>query len=71
MRSNVIVGNGAEAEIVAMFGEQGSSVLARAFEFISPSALDIGPESNIDAAADVVDAIVMAAGGRGWLCCPS
>ena len=67
MRSNVTVGNGAEAERVTKFGEQAG----RIFEFIIPSALVIDPESIIDAAADVVDAIAMAAGGSGWLWFPS
>lgn len=68
MRSNVTVGNGAEAEIVAILDEQpGSIALASKFGFIMPSALDIDPESSIVAAAVVVDAIVIAAGGRGWL----
>lgn len=62
------VGNGAEADMEAIFGEQGSIALARTwFGFMSPSELGIEPESNIEAAAEVVEAIVMAAGGRGWL----
>ena len=66
------MGNGADAEIVAILDEHGSIVLARKFGFINtPSALDIEPDSNIFAAADVVDAIAIAAGGRGWLCVPS
>lgn len=71
VRSNVTVGNGAEAEIVAMLDEQGSIVLARKFGFISPSALDMDPESSMFAAADVVDAMAIAAGGSGWLWVPS
>ena len=71
MRSNVTVGNGAEAERVTKFGEQGSIPFGRIFEFIIPSPLGIDPESSIDAAADVVDAIAMAAGGSGWLWFPS
>lgn len=71
MRSNVTVGNGAEAEIVAMLEEQGRRVLARKFEFISPSALGMDPDNSIFAAEDVVDAIAMAAGGSGWLWFPS
>ena len=67
MRSNVTVGNGADADIVAMLEEHGSRVLARKFGFISPSALDIEPDSSSLAAEDVVDAIAMAAGGKGWL----
>ena len=66
------VGNGAEAEMVAMFEEQGRIVLARKLGFISPpSALGMEPERSMLAAAEVVDAIAMAAGGSGWLCVPS
>lgn len=67
MRSSVTVGNGAEAEIVAMLDEHGSMALASKFGFISPSALDIEPDNNMLAAAAVVDAIAIAAGGSGWL----
>lgn len=67
VKSNVTVGNGADAEIVAMLEEHGRSVLVRKFEFISPSALDIDPDSSIFAADDVVDAIAIAFGGNGWL----
>lgn len=60
------VGNGADAEMVAMFDEHGNMVLAKKlFEFISPSVLDIDPERSIDAAAEVVDAMAIAAGGSG------
>lgn len=61
------MGNGAEAEMVAMLEEHGKSVPVRKFEFIRPSALDIDPESSIRAADEVVDAIAMAFGGKGWL----
>lgn len=84
VRSKVTVGNGAEAERVAKLGGQLGSgwwiaVLCRKVfddEFIRAwwgwwSALGIEPESSIDAAADVVDAIAIAAGGSGWLCWPS
>lgn len=67
VRSNVTVGKGAEADIVAMLEEHGRRVLARKFGFIIPSALDIGPDSSSRAADDVVDAIAIAAGGKGWL----
>lgn len=67
MRSNVIVGNGAEAEIVAMLEAQGSIALAKKFEFIMPSELDIEPDNSIRAADDVVEAIAIAGGGNGWL----
>lgn len=59
------MGNGADAEIVAMLEEHGRSVLVRTFEFINPSALEIEPESSIRAADEVVDAIAMAFGGKG------
>jgi len=71
VRSNVTVGNGAEAESVAMLVEQGRIALANKFGVIIPSALDIDPDSNMLAAAEVVDAIAIAAGGSGWLCVPS
>ncbi|KAL2931325.1 Origin recognition complex subunit 1 [Bienertia sinuspersici] len=58
---------GAEAEIVAMLDEQGSMVLAKKLGFISPSPLGIDPERSMLAAAEVVEAIAMAAGGSGWL----
>lgn len=53
--------------MVAMLDEQGNVVLAKKLEFISPSELDIEPERSIDAAAEVVEAIAIAAGGNGWL----
>lgn len=66
------VGNGAEAEIVAMLeDETGRIALARMFGFRIPSALDMEPDRSMFAAAEVVEAIAMAAGGRGWLCVPS
>lgn len=64
--SSVTVGNGAEAESVAKPGGQ-AKVFANKFVFISPSGLGIDPESSIEAAADVVDAIANAAGESGWL----
>lgn len=66
------VGNGADAEIVAMLVEQGRLIaLARKFWFIKPSVLDMDPDSNILAAAEVVEAMAIAAGGSGWLWVPS
>lgn len=65
------VGNGAEAEIVAMLDEQGRIALASKFGFMMPSALDIDPESNMLTAAVVVEAMAIAAGGSGWLWLPS
>nr|GLL23967.1 hypothetical protein GW17_00009362 [Ipomoea trifida] len=70
-KEGVTVGNGAEAEIVATLEEHGRIALARKFGFIIISALGMEPESSIFAAAEVVDAMAMAAGGRGWLCVPS
>lgn len=66
-----MVGNGADAEMVAMLEEHGRRVLARKFEFIRPSALSIEPERRVLAAEEVVDAMAMAAGGNGWLWLPS
>ena len=70
MRSNVTVGNGAEAESVAML-EHGRIALVSKLGFIIPSALVIDPDNNMLAAAAVVDAIAIAAGGSGWLWVPS
>lgn len=67
-----MVGNGAEAEIVAMLEEHGSMARANKFGFIRLwSALDMDPDNNMLAAAVVVDAIAIAAGGSGWLWLPS
>jgi len=65
VRSKVTVGNGAEAESVAMLELHGRIALASRFGFIIPSALDIDPDSNMLAAAAVVDAMAIAAGGSG------
>ncbi|KAG5556818.1 hypothetical protein RHGRI_007165 [Rhododendron griersonianum] len=71
VRSNVTVGKGAEAEMVAMLEEHGRIVHAMKLGFMIPSVLDIDPERSMLAAADVVDAIALAAGGSGWLWVPS
>lgn len=72
VRSKVTVGNGAEAEIVATLDEHGRMARAsKLFGFMIPSALDMDPESNMLAAAVVVDAMAIAAGGSGWLWLPS
>jgi hypothetical protein len=71
VRSSVTVGKGAEAEMVAMLEEQGSTVRARKLEATLPSALGMDPESSMEAAAEVVEAMAMAAGGSGWLWVPS
>lgn len=57
--------------MVAMLEEQERNVLAKKLEFIRPSELGMEPESSILAAEEVVEAIAMAAGGRGWLWLPS
>lgn len=54
-----------------MLDDIGRIALASKFWFIILSALDMEPESSMFAAAEVVEAIAMAAGGRGWLCVPS
>lgn len=53
---------------MARLEEHGRIVLVRKFEFISP---DMEPDNSILAADDVVDAIAVAAGGKGWLWLPS
>lgn len=65
------VGKGADAEIVAMFGEQGRTARVRKLGFIKPSALGIEPDKSMVAAEVVVDAMAIAAGGNGWLWVPS
>ncbi|KAL3572924.1 hypothetical protein D5086_026828 [Populus alba] len=50
---------GIEIELVASGAVEG-------WDF-GPSALDMEPDNNILAADEVVDAIAMAAGGKGWL----
>lgn len=62
VKSSVMVGNGADAESVAM-GK--NPELARA------SLLAVEPDRSMAAAAEVVFAIAVAAGGRGWLWFPS
>lgn len=49
--------------MVAKLDEHGSI----APYMMSPSVLDIDPDRSMDAAAEVVDAMAMAAGGNGWL----
>jgi len=60
----VIVGNGAEAERVARLCENGSVALSSMLGGRRASELGIDPERSIDAAAEVVDAIALADGGR-------
>jgi len=50
-----------------MLEEQGRSALVSKLAFIMLSALDIDPERSILAAEEVVCAIAIAAGGKGWL----
>lgn len=70
-RSNVTVGKGDEADIVVkcgvVYGRIGVALRSPPWW----SELEVEPESSIVAAAEVVDTIVMAAGGRGWLWLPS
>lgn len=68
VRSKVTVGNGADAETVTTPDEEGMIALASGLlGFVTPSLLDVEPDNSMAAAAEVVDAIAMAAGGRGWL----
>lgn len=73
VRSSVTVGKGADAEMVATVDEHGSTARARKLDpaMRLPSALGMEPDSSMDAAAAVVDAIAIAAGGSGWLWFPS
>lgn len=75
------LGNGTEAEIVAV-EELGKLMAPNPIKLgfimrllrevgLELSVLDIDPESREFAAAEVADAMARAAGGRGWLCCPS
>ncbi|KAH1054916.1 hypothetical protein J1N35_032981 [Gossypium stocksii] len=67
LRSNVIVGNGAEAKIITMVEEHGRTTLASNVGFIISSAPGIEPESNMVAATVVVVAISTTVGGSGSL----
>lgn len=72
VKSRVMVGNGAEADRVAI-DAKGSEPKYPA-EFVNPNSLfvlELEPDRSIAAAADVVLAIAVAAGGRGWLWLPS
>lgn len=63
-----MVGNGAEADRVAIVEAYGKEGKYDNPELIGwPSLLVVEPDSSIAAAADVVLAIAVAAGGRGWL----
>lgn len=62
-----MVGNGAEDEIVARLEEPGMVPLRRKLASIGPLLLEVDPERSILAAAAVVCAISMAAGGKVWL----
>jgi hypothetical protein len=72
----VTVGNGADAEIVATLEEEPAGSAARARKLdpairLPLSALGIEQDSSMAAAAAVIDAIAIAAGGSGWLWFPS
>lgn len=73
MRSNVTVGNGAEAVMVAILDDSGSIVRAgrKLLSMSEPPVLGKEPERSMEAAADVVEATAMAGGGSGWLWWPS
>lgn len=70
VRSNVTVGNGAEAVMVAILDENGSIVRTGWMLLATrePPVLDKEPEKSMEAAADVVEAMAMAGGGSWWLC---
>jgi hypothetical protein len=70
VRSSVTVGNGADAEIVATLEEEPAGSAARARKLdpairLPPSALGIEQDSSMAAAAAVIDAVAIAAGGSG------
>lgn len=75
VRSRVMVGKGADAEmvgtapcglVVARCRNCGGVCTER------PISVDVvEPERSMHAAAEVVDAIAAAAGAKGWLCVPS
>ncbi|RWW26264.1 hypothetical protein BHE74_00011439 [Ensete ventricosum] len=68
VRSKVTVGKGADAEMVTTPDEEGMIALASGLlGFVTPSLLVVEPDNSMAAAAEMVDAIAMAAGGRGWL----
>lgn len=69
VKSRVMVGNGAEEDKVAMVEVHGKD--GKKGGLIWVSLLVVEPERSILAAADVVLAMAVAAGGRGWLCFPS
>lgn len=72
VRSNVIVGNGAvDDKVVVRFGWQEESMDPCVRWWLRWLELEIEPESSIEAAAEVVEAIVIAACGSGWLWVPS
>jgi hypothetical protein len=56
--------------MVAMLEEHGSTARARKLEVIM-SPLGMEPDRSMEAAAEVVEAMAMAAGGSGWLWVPS
>jgi hypothetical protein len=66
----VIVGCGAEVERVAMV-EGYLDIKAKRPEFEGLMLVVVEPESSIFTAADVVLAMNLADGGRGWLWFPS
>ena len=69
--SRTTVGNGAEAEILAMAVEKGIRLLGIMALPVVLFMVGIGPDKSMDAAEQVADAIGIAAGGRGWLWLPS
>lgn len=70
----MIVGNGAEAEMLAVEVLQGCCMRAPAMKLAFNAMLSADveePERSIEAAAAVVDAMAVAAGGSIWLWLPS
>lgn len=87
VRSRVMVGNAADAEMVGTAvwvggcccwvmlvpGAEGEARWINWGGTVSERvmSLEVEPERSMQAAADVVDAIAAAAGASGWLCVPS
>lgn len=63
VKSRVMVGNGAEADRVAIVEAKGTE--GKKPELVKASLLVVEPDRSIAAAADVVLAMTVAAGGRG------
>ena len=75
VKSSVIVGNGADADSVAIDANGLAAIDEPMYpaKCVDPSllVLEVEPERRNSAAADVVFVVAVASGGRGWLWFPS